>query len=159
MPELPEVETMARKFRRKVCGRTIQSFSATWPRQIVPEVDRVRRALKGRTILRLSRRGKYLVFHLDDGSYMLVHLGNIQPGDTVLVHHAAGGVGTAVAQIARAYEAGTIFGVASSPKKEFVEAQGMRFIDRRKEDFVEVVKIGAEDLMLLQHQGYKYLAW
>jgi intracellular sulfur oxidation DsrE/DsrF family protein len=26
-------------------------------------------------------------------------------------------------------------------------------------DFVEVVKIGAEDLMLLQHQGYQYLAW
>ena len=72
--------------------------------------------------------------------HMLVHLGNIQPGDTLLVHHAAGGVGTAVAQIARAYEAGTIFGVASSPKREFVEAQGMRFIDRKGEDFVKVVK-------------------
>jgi NADPH:quinone reductase-like Zn-dependent oxidoreductase len=74
------------------------------------------------------------------GFHMLVHLGNIQPRDTVLVHHAAGGVGTAAAQIARAYGAGKIFGVASSPKKEFVEAHGMRFIDREREDFVEVVK-------------------
>jgi NADPH:quinone reductase-like Zn-dependent oxidoreductase len=72
--------------------------------------------------------------------HMLVHLGNIQPRDSVLVHHAAGGVGTAAAQIARAYGAGTIFGVASTPKKEFVEAQGMRFIDREREEFVEVVK-------------------
>jgi len=72
--------------------------------------------------------------------HMLVHLGNIQPRDTVLVHHAAGGVGSAAAQIALAYGAGKIFGVASTPKKEFVETQGMRFIDRKKEDFVEVVK-------------------
>jgi len=72
--------------------------------------------------------------------HMLVHLGNIQPQDSVLVHHAAGGVGTAAAQIARAYGAGRLFGVASTPKREFVEAQGMRFIDREREDFVDVVK-------------------
>jgi NADPH:quinone reductase-like Zn-dependent oxidoreductase len=58
------------------------------------------------------------------------------------VHHAAGGVGTAAAQIARAREAGPIFGVASASKKEFVEANGMRFIDREGEDFVEAVKSG-----------------
>jgi NADPH:quinone reductase-like Zn-dependent oxidoreductase len=72
--------------------------------------------------------------------HMLVQMGNIQPRDSVLVHHAAGGVGTAAAQIARAYGAGRIFGVASTSKKEFVEANGMRFIDREREDFVEVVR-------------------
>jgi len=72
--------------------------------------------------------------------HMLVELGNIREGDTVLIHHAAGGVGTAAVQIANAYGAGTIFGVASSAKKEFVEKLGMRFIDRENEDFVKVVK-------------------
>ncbi len=72
--------------------------------------------------------------------HMLVELGNIREGDTVLIHHAAGGVGTAAVQIANAYGAGTIFGVASSSKKDFVEGLGMRFIDRENEDFVKVVK-------------------
>ncbi len=72
--------------------------------------------------------------------HMLVELGNIKEGDIVLIHHAAGGVGTAAIQIAKSYGAGTIFGVASGAKKEFVENLGVRFIDRDKEDFVDVVK-------------------
>ena len=72
--------------------------------------------------------------------HMLIQQGNMQPGDTVLIHHAAGGVGTAALQIARARDAGAIFGVASGPKRKFVEGLGMRFIDREQEDFVAVVK-------------------
>ncbi|MAO69552.1 MAG: alcohol dehydrogenase [Euryarchaeota archaeon] len=72
--------------------------------------------------------------------HMLVELGNIKAGDVVLIHHAAGGVGTAAIQIAKAFGAGTIFGVASPSKKDFVENMGVRFIDREKEDFVMVVK-------------------
>ena len=72
--------------------------------------------------------------------HMLVHLGGLHPGDTVLVHHAAGGVGTAAAQICTAYEASLVIGTASGPKREFVEAMGMRFVDRESEDFVEVCK-------------------
>jgi NADPH:quinone reductase-like Zn-dependent oxidoreductase len=78
--------------------------------------------------------------------HMLVHLGSIQPGETVLVHHAAGGVGTAAAQIAKVYGAGRIFGVASAPKKEFVEGLGMTFIDREGADFVEAVKQETEGI-------------
>jgi len=72
--------------------------------------------------------------------HMLVHLGNLARGDTVLVHHAAGGVGTAVAQICKAFGASLIVGTASAPKREFVESLGMRFVDRESEDFVEVCK-------------------
>tara|TARA_B100001113_G_scaffold346199_1_gene336802 strand:+ start:4 stop:1026 length:1023 start_codon:yes stop_codon:yes gene_type:complete len=72
--------------------------------------------------------------------HMLVELGKIRKGDTVLIHHAAGGVGTAALQIAKAFDAGKIFGVASSNKKDFVEKLGMRFIDRNNENFVDVVK-------------------
>jgi len=72
--------------------------------------------------------------------HMLVHLGNLSLGDSVLVHHAAGGVGTAVAQICQALGASLIIGTASGPKRSFVESLGMRFVDREDEDFVEVCK-------------------
>ena len=72
--------------------------------------------------------------------HMLVHLGNLAPDETVLIHHAAGGVGTAVAQICEAYGASLVVGTASSPKREFVESMGVRFVDREVEDFVDVCK-------------------
>jgi formamidopyrimidine-DNA glycosylase len=75
MPELPEVETTTRKIRGKLSGRRITKFKATWPRQVEPSIAGVRRAVVGRKIERLSRRGKYIVFHLDDGSCLMVHLG------------------------------------------------------------------------------------
>ncbi len=72
--------------------------------------------------------------------HMLVYLGNLSEGDTVLVHHAAGGVGTAVAQICQAYGVSKVIGTASAPKKEFVESLGMHFVDSKSEDFVSVCK-------------------
>ena len=72
--------------------------------------------------------------------HMLVHLGGIARGDTVLIHHAAGGVGTAVAQISKAYGASLVVGTASKPKREFVESMGVTFVDRDSEDFVRVCK-------------------
>ena len=72
--------------------------------------------------------------------HMLVHLGRICPGDSVLIHHAAGGVGTAVAQICKAFGASLVIGTASTPKKDFVESMGVRFVDREKEDFEAVCK-------------------
>ena len=71
--------------------------------------------------------------------HMLVELGNIKAGEIVLIHHAAGGVGTAAIQIAKAFGAEQ-FLVWLHLKKDFVENMGVRFIDREKEDFVMVVK-------------------
>ena len=72
--------------------------------------------------------------------HMLVHLGRISKGDSVLIHHAAGGVGTAVAQICQSFGASLVVGTASTPKRGFVESMGMRFVDREEEDFEEVCK-------------------
>jgi len=72
--------------------------------------------------------------------HMLLHLGNLSKGDSVLVHHAAGGVGTAVAQLCKAFGSSKIFGTASDSKKGFVESLGMRFISRESEDFVEICR-------------------
>ncbi|MVU81194.1 zinc-binding dehydrogenase [Nocardia sp. ET3-3] len=51
-------------------------------------------------------------------AYALVHtVGRLQPGETVLVQAAAGGVGTVAAQIAKLAGAGAVYGVVSSPAK------------------------------------------
>ena len=76
----------------------------------------------------------YLTAH-----HMLVHLGNFKPGDTILVHHAAGGVGTATAQLAKALDAGAVYGTASANKADFVGSHGMIHIPRG-EDFVNRIK-------------------
>ena len=72
--------------------------------------------------------------------HMLVYLGNLSKNETVLIHHAAGGVGTAVSQICSSFGASLVIGTASSPKNEFVDSLGMKFVDRDSEDFVEICK-------------------
>ncbi len=54
----------------------------------------------------------------------LVHMAKVQKGDTVLVEHAAGGVGIAAIQLARKVGA-IVYGVTGSPRKaEFVAGLG-----------------------------------
>lgn len=73
---------------------------------------------------------------------MLVHLGNVQKGDTVLVHAAAGGVGQAATQICL-WKGATIIGTASAPKHERLRARGVAHcIDYRTQDFeTEVMRL------------------
>jgi NADPH2:quinone reductase len=50
---------------------------------------------------------------------------HLTPGESVVVHAAAGGVGTLAVQLAKAWGAGRVIGVASSPeKRELVEHLG-----------------------------------
>jgi len=65
----------------------------------------------------------------------------IQPGETLLVHAAAGGVGSGAVQLGQAAGA-RVIGVAGGPAKaEAVRALGADVvIDRHAQDFVEVVK-------------------
>lgn len=60
-------------------------------------------------------------------------------GDNVLIHAAAGGVGTALVQIARRHNC-TIFGTASPQKHDFLREQGVHHpIDYRSQDFEKVI--------------------
>ncbi len=82
MPELPEVETIARDLRPQLAGRRIESVHLTRDpairRRLVryPNATRFIRSLRGRTIRSVERRGKYLVMPLDEnGERLIVHLG------------------------------------------------------------------------------------
>lgn len=77
MPELPEVETIRRDLLPLVCGRTILEawVSPDAPRLVhAPSGDEFCRALAGRRVEDLRRRGKLLLFVLDGGYTWAVHL-------------------------------------------------------------------------------------
>ncbi|MFI0786942.1 zinc-binding alcohol dehydrogenase family protein [Streptomyces lydicus] len=59
-------------------------------------------------------------------AHALLHeVGRLRAGETVLVHGAAGGVGTAAGQLARAAGAGAVYGVVSSAAKaEYARKHG-----------------------------------
>jgi acyl transferase domain-containing protein/NADPH:quinone reductase-like Zn-dependent oxidoreductase/acyl carrier protein len=73
-------------------------------------------------------------------SHALEHLARLQPGERVLIHAAAGGVGQAAIQIARSIGA-EIFATAGSPdKRAFLREQGIKHIfDSRNLDFAEQI--------------------
>src|SRR5712692_8218404 len=75
MPELPEVETIARQLRRLVVGRTIAHFRSEWHRLTEPEpAELFARRLEGRRIGGVRRRGKFVVLDLDGGEALIVSL-------------------------------------------------------------------------------------
>jgi formamidopyrimidine-DNA glycosylase len=74
MPELPEVETIVRACRPALVGRRIVDFHSRWRKNVRPSLPAARQALVGRQIAALRRRGKFIVFELDDGGHLLVHL-------------------------------------------------------------------------------------
>ena len=74
MPELPEVETIVRSCRPRLVGRRIVAFHSRWRKNVAPSLPAARRAIVGRRITALTRRAKLIVFRLDDGGCLLVHL-------------------------------------------------------------------------------------
>jgi formamidopyrimidine-DNA glycosylase len=75
MPELPEVETIKNELLPHVLGRSIQSVDVYWDKMVKqPSVDEFRTRLIGQKITGLSRRGKYLFFHLSGGNVLVMHM-------------------------------------------------------------------------------------
>ncbi|MFQ5668311.1 MAG: bifunctional DNA-formamidopyrimidine glycosylase/DNA-(apurinic or apyrimidinic site) lyase [Candidatus Binatia bacterium] len=74
MPELPEVETVRRSLLRVVGQRieTVQVFESRLRRPVAPDFGN---RLAGRVIQGIDRRGKYLLFLLNDDEILLTHLG------------------------------------------------------------------------------------
>ncbi len=75
MPELPEVETVRRGLIGVLEGKRIAHVAVRRRDLRRPFPARLAARLKGRRIERIDRRAKYLLFHLDDGMVLLVHLG------------------------------------------------------------------------------------
>jgi formamidopyrimidine-DNA glycosylase len=60
MPELPEVESVARSLRSALLGRRLDAIAVRWAGSLRPSPAAARRALLGKRLLAVSRHGKYL---------------------------------------------------------------------------------------------------
>ncbi len=70
-------------------------------------------------------------------AYQLLHrAARVKPGERILIHSAAGGVGTALLQLGRLAEL-EMYGTASHGKHESLAALGVTPIDYRAENFTE----------------------
>ena len=75
MPELPEVETVRRQLEPELLGRRIEGASVLDERLTRPESPRsVERAVEGREVTAVARRGKYLLVGLEGGRTLALHL-------------------------------------------------------------------------------------
>ncbi|RPJ23802.1 MAG: bifunctional DNA-formamidopyrimidine glycosylase/DNA-(apurinic or apyrimidinic site) lyase [Chloroflexi bacterium] len=74
MPELPEVETIARKLRPHLLGRIITGAKLRWARTLAyPSPGKFKELIRGQEIREVTRRAKYFILHLSDYS-LLIHL-------------------------------------------------------------------------------------
>jgi len=73
--------------------------------------------------------------------HMLFEIKRVRPGEKVLVHMAAGGVGTAALQLCRTVDDLTTYGTCSAKKHDFARSHGCDHpIDYRSEDYAEVIR-------------------
>lgn len=74
MPELPEVETVKESLRLRLTGKRIKNVNVIYDNIIAyPKIDEFINNIKNQRINDMSRRGKFILFELDD-YYLLSHL-------------------------------------------------------------------------------------
>lgn len=89
MPELPEVETIARKLRADLVGKTILEADVRWARTLaMPSAKKFKEQIKGQVIQNVDRRAKFLnikltaynlLIHLRMSGDLFLKEGKIQP--------------------------------------------------------------------------------
>ena len=74
MPELPEVETIARKLEPDLLGKTVKEADLRWSRTLAtPSPKKFKEQIQGQKIKAVTRRAKYFILQLSDYQ-LLVHL-------------------------------------------------------------------------------------
>lgn len=74
MPELPEVETTKRGIAPFVLHQTLLDIVVRQPKLRLPVPNNMHQLIVGKSIIDVTRRGKYILLHLSEGT-LLIHLG------------------------------------------------------------------------------------
>lgn len=74
MPELPEMETYRTMLNERIAGRTIRQAQVTREKTVNVPVAEFRSRVEGRTVERVDRAAKMLLFRLDSGDALVLHL-------------------------------------------------------------------------------------
>jgi formamidopyrimidine-DNA glycosylase len=75
MPELPEVETVVRDLRPLLVGRELRAVRRSKHSLRVKWQKGWEKAIAGKKVVSIQRRGKWIRVDLDNGSLLIVHLG------------------------------------------------------------------------------------
>lgn len=74
MPELPEMETYKKLLNERIAGKTITAIEINREKSInIPSLDFIQE-IKGKQIVKIDRRAKHLIFRLNSGKNLLLHL-------------------------------------------------------------------------------------
>src|SRR5438874_1788064 len=92
MPELPEVQTVVNTLSPRVVGLRIRAVALHRDDVVAPMGTDLVGHLTNRTIVQITRRGKRIVFTLDDGNRFFIHLGmtgrlTIESPDAPMMKH------------------------------------------------------------------------
>jgi formamidopyrimidine-DNA glycosylase len=92
LPELPEVETVVRGLQGPLLGRSFTTVTVLWSKTINLPLPELSQRLPGQRIEAISRRAKYLRFHLAGGDNLFIHLKMsgellVEPADQPLHPH------------------------------------------------------------------------
>jgi formamidopyrimidine-DNA glycosylase len=75
MPELPEVETIARGLKKALVGKKIQDVKVIFPGIVKEDSKNFTRHVVKTKVLSVRRRGKFILIDLSNGKTILLHLG------------------------------------------------------------------------------------
>lgn len=74
MPELPEMENYRIQLSKHILDLPITEVVVNREKSINKDTETFRSELIRRQVIFVERRGKYLLFHLDNGRRLMLHL-------------------------------------------------------------------------------------
>ena len=114
----------------------VSSFTGSFSEELCVDQVKVRKKPKG---LNWEQASTYTVAYLT--AYVaLVTKGGLKPGETLLVHGAAGGVGLAAVDIGKFFGANVIAVASSKIKRDFLLSYGADFVLSPEKGFKDHVK-------------------
>ncbi len=75
MPELPEVQTIVDALKKSIVGKKIKSINIDSSRVFSQNKASLKKGLKGRKIISIKRRGKFIIIEMSRNRSLLIHLG------------------------------------------------------------------------------------
>jgi formamidopyrimidine-DNA glycosylase len=75
MPELPEITVLARQMNKELQGKQVADIKSKQPKNLNIPLISVAKIIKGKSIVDVSSKGKWIFIKLDPGYYLLVNLG------------------------------------------------------------------------------------
>ena len=75
MPELPEVEVVKKSLKKKICNLIVKDININNINLRYKLKKRELSRLKGKKIISIKRRSKYLLFSFNNNLSLIIHLG------------------------------------------------------------------------------------